>query len=34
MKRATFLAFRDPRERTPAACLPLVTNDGVLLFNS
>lgn len=34
MKRATYLCYRDPRERTPAAGLPLVTGDGVQLFNS
>ena len=32
MKRATFLSFRDPRERTPAAELPVVTNSGSHLF--
>lgn len=34
MKRATYLCYRDPRERTPASALPTVTNDGVQLFNS
>jgi len=28
MKRATYLTFRDPRERTPAACYPGVCSDG------
>jgi hypothetical protein len=34
MKRATYLSFRDPRERTPAAQLPQMTHDGGCLFNS
>jgi hypothetical protein len=34
MKRPTYTQYRDPRESTPAAGLPVVTQDGVKLFQS
>jgi hypothetical protein len=34
MKRATYLQYRDPRQRTPASALPVVTTEGIQLFTS
>lgn len=34
MKRATYLQYRDPRERTPCTGLPVVTTEGIQLFMS
>lgn len=33
MSRATHTQFRDPREMSPPARMPKVTNTGDLLFN-